>query len=349
MILAQAAFAHVHVQAGPSQNRIRIQWKFPCVDPPIVDQRDTTTYGQPPGTPPPDVSYYVAEVDDPDQPHSSVLAQGAIQNGEEYMSVQTTGCAQAGGDAIDATSVPKASVGSETAPMRLHIDRLVVVGAPDVVRLTLTGGSLQTMTTSAGDVANATLKLIVYPDQATADADPNLQGTGSVFFGAVTLVGSTGTLVPLQGFSAADFLVQSVGGTYTATPLAGFLKVIPVSNANTAVVSMEGDPKTSPESAVGVSEPTASGLWLAPASPNPTHGDTHIRFAIPKTGPVTLGIFDQQGRRVRQLVDGTLSAGAHEVRWDGRDAAGRQVPSALYFYRLVADGRPLTGRVFSLR
>ena len=62
-----------------------------------------------------------------------------------------------------------------------------------------------------------------------------------------------------------------------------------------------------------------------------------------------MAIYDQQGRRVRDLVAGALPSGVHEVNWDGRDAAGRQVPSGLYFYRLLADGKRLNGRVFTLR
>ena len=48
-------------------------------------------------------------------------------------------------------------------------------------------------------------------------------------------------------------------------------------------------------------------------------------------------------------MDEQLPAGEHETVWDGRDAAGRSTPNALYFYRLLVDGRTLAGKVFSLR
>jgi hypothetical protein len=70
---------------------------------------------------------------------------------------------------------------------------------------------------------------------------------------------------------------------------------------------------------------------------------------IHRGGWITLRIFDQQGRLIRDLLSENLSAGMHEARWDGRDGAGRPVPGALYFYRLRTDGKSLTGKVFSLR
>ena len=43
-------------------------------------------------------------------------------------------------------------------------------------------------------------------------------------------------------------------------------------------------------------------------------------------------------RRVRQLVDGEMSAGAHLVTWDGADEAGRPQPSGVYVAWLEAAG-----------
>ena len=42
---------------------------------------------------------------------------------------------------------------------------------------------------------------------------------------------------------------------------------------------------------------------------------------------------------VRTLVDGTVEAGMHEVVWDGRDSAGRNLASGVYVYRLTYAGR----------
>ncbi len=73
--------------------------------------------------------------------------------------------------------------------------------------------------------------------------------------------------------------------------------------------------------------------------PNPFNPSTTIRFALPQAGPVSLTIYDVNGRRVRTLVDGRAEAGPHSLVWDGRDALAREVASGVYLYRLtIAEG-----------
>ncbi len=73
--------------------------------------------------------------------------------------------------------------------------------------------------------------------------------------------------------------------------------------------------------------------------PNPFNPRTTIRFELPAVGHVRLAIYDVAGRLVRVLVEGEIAAGSHEAAWDGRDAAGRAVPSGSYLARLVAGGK----------
>ena len=80
-------------------------------------------------------------------------------------------------------------------------------------------------------------------------------------------------------------------------------------------------------------------LALRPAQPNPAFGGAVFRFVLPREGRITLALFDQQGRRVRDLVVGLMPSGEHSANWDGRDHAGRLVPSGFYFCRLDAGGR----------
>ena len=61
----------------------------------------------------------------------------------------------------------------------------------------------------------------------------------------------------------------------------------------------------------------------------------------------TAGLYSQGGRHVplRTLVHSVLAAGEHSVSWDGRDDHGASLPSSLYFYRLEAGGKSLSGRI----
>jgi len=69
------------------------------------------------------------------------------------------------------------------------------------------------------------------------------------------------------------------------------------------------------------------------ASPNPFNPETAVIYTLKNAGRVTVRIYSLEGRLVRTLVDGTSSAGSHEVRWNGTDNQGRSVPSGMYFVK----------------
>jgi hypothetical protein len=101
---------------------------------------------------------------------------------------------------------------------------------------------------------------------------------------------------------------------------------------------------------VGVGDaPPAPSAERIISSPNPFRARTSLAFTLPRPGAARLEVFDVGGARVRTLRAGHLQAGAHSLGWDGRDDAGRPVPSGLYGLRLVAEGVALTGRVVVLR
>ena len=66
---------------------------------------------------------------------------------------------------------------------------------------------------------------------------------------------------------------------------------------------------------------------------------TEIVFRLRAAGPAELAVFDLRGRRVQVLREGVLPAGEQRAVWDGRDEAGRILPSGTYLARLVTrDG-----------
>ena len=85
------------------------------------------------------------------------------------------------------------------------------------------------------------------------------------------------------------------------------------------------------------------------AFPNPMVGATTLSLTMPRTGPVSLEMYDVAGRLVRRVADGSLEAGPHEIPWDGRDGAGVDVPSGIYFCRLNAGEHEATSKVTVLR
>jgi hypothetical protein len=67
--------------------------------------------------------------------------------------------------------------------------------------------------------------------------------------------------------------------------------------------------------------------------PNPFNPSTHLRFALPQAAAVRLDIYDGLGQRIRTLVDGQL-AGGYQTVWDGRNRAGFNAASGVYYARL---------------
>ena len=60
---------------------------------------------------------------------------------------------------------------------------------------------------------------------------------------------------------------------------------------------------------------------LGVAYPNPFRNSTTMRLALPEEARVTARVYDLLGRQVAVMVDRTLSAGAHDLRWDVRNVA----------------------------
>lgn len=80
------------------------------------------------------------------------------------------------------------------------------------------------------------------------------------------------------------------------------------------------------------------GYRLAQNYPNPFNPSTIIEFSLPKSAQVRLTVLNILGQQVRTLADEFLTAGPHQVSWDGSDSYGSRVASGLYYYRLETDG-----------
>lgn len=102
------------------------------------------------------------------------------------------------------------------------------------------------------------------------------------------------------------------------------------------VLALEGSAGGGNE--VPVAEAPTS-LRLDAAWPNPFNPRTNLRYALPRDGDVVVTIHDLQGHLVRTLVEGTQTAGEHQVSWDGRGDDGRSVPSGPYLGRVSGGGQ----------
>jgi FG-GAP-like repeat len=85
-------------------------------------------------------------------------------------------------------------------------------------------------------------------------------------------------------------------------------------------------------------ESMVSEFVLGPMAPNPSPGEVHIPFAVPRETRVRVAVLDVLGRSVAVLADGVLPAGRHQVTWSGAKGNG-QAPAGIYFVCYTGGGK----------
>jgi hypothetical protein len=84
-------------------------------------------------------------------------------------------------------------------------------------------------------------------------------------------------------------------------------------------------------------EPVVPGsIVLGRPFPNPSTTGWTVRYTLPRSGAVSLRVYDLLGRHVATLADGNVPAGEHLARWDGRTRHGGRAAPGLYLIRLTA-------------
>ena len=104
------------------------------------------------------------------------------------------------------------------------------------------------------------------------------------------------------------------------------------------------------DATVGVEEALTGSRPFISCAPNPISGPAQIGFDLPATTSVRLGLFDRQGRLVRELErNPRMGAGRHVVRWDGLSTRGEKLSAGVYFLRLEAERFSQSRRVVVAR
>ena len=84
--------------------------------------------------------------------------------------------------------------------------------------------------------------------------------------------------------------------------------------------------------------------------PNPVRTEAQLKFRTSRDGPLSVGIFDLFGRRVRRLLDmSSLPAGFYTVTFDGRDDDGIRLRDGVYFYQIRSGTGLKAGRLVVMR
>ncbi len=144
-------------------------------------------------------------------------------------------------------------------------------------------------------------------------------------------------------------------GTYTMTFAADnfqtktISKVVATSGAPTEL-NVALQPIPSGVDGRGLAEGPAA-LELSAPAPNPlgvVAGPIRASLRVASAGTVMAGVYDISGRLVRTLASGPMTAGAHEIQWDGRTDAGARAASGVYALRVQAGKAEASRRVVVL-
>jgi len=110
-----------------------------------------------------------------------------------------------------------------------------------------------------------------------------------------------------------------------------------------------GNPQSTPAN-VGVESAARLVEGIRAVGPNPFRASVEVEFALARSAPVDLAVYDVLGREVRRVAHGVaMGAGVQHLAWDGRDARGVASGSGVYFVRLRIGAGSWTRMVVKTR
>jgi len=83
--------------------------------------------------------------------------------------------------------------------------------------------------------------------------------------------------------------------------------------------------------------------------PTPFNASVTVPFTVAAAGLVQISVYNLMGQPIRVLADGWVEAGLHQVRWDGRTAAGAEAASGVYWAVLQAGEAVQTAKLALIR
>jgi probable HAF family extracellular repeat protein len=281
--------------------------------------------------------YRAAAINDARQIAGSI---GYYWGGGGYLHGQAHACLYSGGVVTD--------LGSISGNPRSDTEAYGIDGAGDVV--------------GYSTAADGTHHAFLYRGGVLQDLGtlPDAWATATAINGAGLIAG---TLTNPYGATLGSFLYAG-GAMFDLGPLLtngdgwSQLTVTGINDAGAIVGygTLDGTTQgfvAEPTTTTGVTPPVAAiASEISEPRPNPSTGAAEIAFTLSARaadGDSRLEIFDAQGRRVATLARGSLGAGSHDARWDGREAGGAGAPAGLYVARLTTCEGSLSRRLLLAR
>ena len=204
-----------------------------------------------------------------------------------------------------------------------NTDGMIGSSAGDIKKTT-NGGVSYTTVTNPGGLVTGSFAVMNMCKDASGKIRLAIDSSGGAVIWTTTNLGTAWVReqIPVQGsastISHMVFLDANHGFASLGSPsgaIGGLLKYSPV----VGIGNISGE--------------VPSEFKLDQNYPNPFNPATVIKFAMPRSGYVTLKVYNALGKEVETLLSENMIAGGHEVVFDASSLS-----SGLYFYQIITNG-----------
>ncbi len=170
----------------------------------------------------------------------------------------------------------------------------------------------------------------------------------TTIFDLVLYYDDNGTRVPVatttgdfEGFVDAFLTEFTVTfAVATAPDAVGHLLGVAIHNTSVPNSFIEMDnfrlSKVAAPTSVERIESLPNSFVLAQNYPNPFNPVTTINYEVAEKSLVQISVYNLMGQLVTTLVNGQQFQGIYSIQWNGKDFNGNEVPSGVYFAKMVA-------------
>jgi len=95
--------------------------------------------------------------------------------------------------------------------------------------------------------------------------------------------------------------------------------------------------------------PATAETALFSVAPNPFKNSTEVVIELPAADQINVKVFDRSGRLVKVLQEESISAGYHQINWDGTDLTGQKLNPGVYFIIAETSAKVFTEKVIILQ